>query len=104
MSPRQAKPDPQGESGHIFGPFRLQKQIAVGGMAEIYLAKAKGIGGFEKFLALKMIHPNFSEDEHFVSMLIEEAKITVQLTHANIGQTHDLGKIGDTYYIAMEIG
>jgi serine/threonine-protein kinase len=98
----RARFNDQDESGQIFGAFRLVKQIAVGGMAEIYLAKAKGIGGFEKHLALKMIHPNFSEDEHFITMLIEEAKISVQLTHANIAQTFDLGKINETYYIAME--
>jgi serine/threonine protein kinase len=85
-----------------FGPYRLIQQIAVGGMAEIYLAKAKGIGGFEKFLALKVIHPNFAEDEHFIRMLVDEAKIAVQLTHANIAQIFDLGRLSETYYIAME--
>ena len=88
--------------GDIFGPYRLVKQIAVGGMAEIHLAKSEGFSGFEKFVALKMIHPNFSTDSHFVRMLVEEAKITVFLNHVNIGQIFDLGRIGDIYYIAME--
>src|SRR5262249_38354826 len=85
-----------------FGPYRLVRQIAVGGMAEIHLAKAAGIAGFEKYLALKMIHPNFAEDEQFIQMLVDEAKIAVQLTHGNIAQTFDLGRVGDTYYITME--
>src|SRR5688572_1477831 len=88
--------------GGQFGPYRLVKQIATGGMAEIHLAKTKGIEGFEKYVALKMIHPNFSSDDHFIQMLIDEAKISVQLTHVNIAQTFDLGRVGDTYYIAME--
>jgi len=71
-------------------------------MAEVYVAKAKGIGGFEKLVAIKVIHPRFSEDDHFVQMLVEEAKISVQLSHVNIAQTFDLGCIDDTYYIAME--
>lgn len=71
-------------------------------MAEIHLAKTKGIAGFEKFVALKMIHPNFAEDEQFIQMLVDEAKIAVQLTHGNIAQTFDLGRVGDTYYITME--
>jgi len=71
-------------------------------MAEVYVAKAKGIGGFEKLVAIKVIHPRFSEDDHFVTMLVEEAKISVQLSHVNIAQTFDLGCIDDTYYIAME--
>jgi serine/threonine protein kinase len=85
-----------------FGPYRLVQQIAVGGMAEIHLAKTSGIAGFEKYVALKMIHPNFSQDEQFIQMLIDEAKITVQLQHVNVAQTFDLGRVGDTYYITME--
>ena len=86
-----------------FGPYTLLRRLAVGGMAEVYVAKTKGIGGFEKLVAIKVIHPRFSEDAHFVQMLVEEAKISVQLTHVNIAQTFDLGCIDDTYYIAMEL-
>lgn len=71
-------------------------------MAEVYVAKTKGLGGFEKLVAIKVIHPRFSEDDHFITMLVEEAKISVQLTHVNIAQTFDLGCIDDTYYISME--
>ncbi|HEY1814396.1 MAG TPA: protein kinase [Kofleriaceae bacterium] len=85
-----------------FGPYRLVRQIAVGGMAEIHLAKTKGIAGFEKYVALKMIHPNFAEDEQFIQMLVDEAKIAVQLNHANIAQTFDLGRVGEVFYITME--
>src|ERR1700712_4393649 len=85
-----------------FGPYRLIRQIAVGGMAEIHLAKTAGIAGFEKYVALKMIHPNFAEDDQFIQMLVDEAKIAVQLTHGNIAQTFDLGRVGETYYITME--
>ncbi len=85
-----------------FGPYRLIRQIAVGGMAEIHLAKTKGIAGFEKYVALKMIHPNLAEDDEFIDMLVDEAKIAVQLTHGNIAQTFDLGRVGETYYITME--
>ena len=85
-----------------FGPYRLVRQVAVGGMAEIHLAKTKGIAGFEKYVALKMIHPNFAEDEQFIQMLVDEAKIAVQLNHGNIAQTFDLGRVGDTFYITME--
>src|SRR5690606_37365655 len=58
--------------------------------------------GFEKYVALKMIHPNFAEVEQFIEMLVDEAKIAVQLTHGNIAQTFDLGRVGETYYITME--
>ncbi|MEZ4398516.1 MAG: protein kinase [Kofleriaceae bacterium] len=85
-----------------FGPYQLVRQVAVGGMAEIHLAKTRGLAGFEKFVALKMIHPNFAQDEQFIEMLIDEAKIAVQLQHVNIAHTFDLGRVGETYYIVME--
>ena len=94
-SDRQALPRP-------FGPFTLVRRLAVGGMAEVYVAKARGVGGFEKLVALKLIHPRHSEDATFVKMLVDEAKLSVLLTHTNIVQTFDLGCIDDTYFIVME--
>lgn len=85
-----------------FGPYRLVQLIATGGMAEIHLARARGIAGFEKFVALKLIHPNFGSDEQFIQMLVDEAKITVELQHANIAQIFDLGRAMGFTYIAME--
>ncbi len=74
----------------------------MGGMAEIYVAKTRGLGGFEKLVAIKLVHPHLSADTHFVQMLIAEAHILVLLTHTNIAQVFDLGCIDGTYYIAME--
>ena len=71
-------------------------------MAEIHLARTTGIGGFEKLLALKVIHPKFSADQEFIDMLVDEAKIAVQLSHVNVGQIFDLGQVDGVYYIAME--
>jgi serine/threonine protein kinase len=85
-----------------FGPYRLVRRIAVGGMAEVFLAKSEGVAGFEKYCALKVIHPDFASDETFAQMLIEEAKIAVSLSHANIAQVYELGQLEGTYYIAME--
>jgi serine/threonine protein kinase len=85
-----------------FGPYTLLRRLAVGGMAEIYVASTRGLGGFEKLAAIKLVHPHLAADPQFVRMLVEEAKILVLLTHANIAQVFDLGCIDDTYYIAME--
>lgn len=71
-------------------------------MAEIYRARTVGIGGFEKFCAIKKILPHLNENQEFITMLIDEAKICVSLQHANIVQVFDLGKINESYYIAME--
>ena len=89
--------------GRTLGGYQLLSQLAVGGMAEIYIARTHGVGGFEKLVALKVIHPNFSADPDFVRMLVDEAKLSVQLQHANIVQTFDLGRVEEQYYIAMEL-
>ncbi|MBV71342.1 MAG: hypothetical protein CMH52_08325 [Myxococcales bacterium] len=85
-----------------FGPYELIDRIAVGGMAEIFRAKRTGVRGFEKIYAVKRLHPRYSQDDDFIEMLVDEARITVQLTHPNIGQTIDLGQIDGHYYILME--
>ena len=85
-----------------FGKYVLLKKIAVGGMAEIYRAKTYGVDGFEKELVIKRILPHCSADKDFVDMLIAEAKLSVLLSHANIVQVYDLGRVGDDYYISME--
>ena len=85
-----------------FGKYELLERVNIGGMAEVWKARLSGVEGFEKILAVKRILPNIAEDSEFVSMFIDEAKIAVQLTHANIAQIQDLGKIDDSYFIAME--
>jgi len=71
-------------------------------MAEVFKAKAFGVEGFERLLAVKRILPNIAEDEEFIAMFIDEAKISVQLQHANIAQIFDLGKVEDSFFIALE--
>lgn len=85
-----------------FGKYLLLDRINVGGMAEVFKAKAFGVEGFERLVAVKRILPSIAEDEDFVTMFVDEAKIAVQLTHANIAQIFDLGKADDSYYIALE--
>jgi serine/threonine protein kinase len=90
------------ERNTAFGKYILLERINVGGMAEVYKAKTAGVEGLEKIVAIKRILPSVAEDEEFIKMFADEAKITSQLSHANLAQTFDLGKIDDRYYIAME--
>jgi serine/threonine protein kinase len=85
-----------------FGKYLLIDKIGMGGMAEVYLAKQRGIKGFEKVLAIKRILPNLTQDPEFVSMFINEAKLAALLSHQNIVQIFELGHIENVYYIAME--
>ena len=88
--------------GINFGQYLLLSKIAAGGMAELFKAKRKGVEGFEKILAIKRILPHMLDNEEFITMFIDEAKLAAQLTHQNICQIFDLGKIENSYYIAME--
>ncbi len=85
-----------------FGKYVLLRRLALGGMAEIFKAKAAGAEGFEKDLVVKRILPHYSDDETFVQMFIDEARITAKLQHPNIVQIFDFAKEDDSYYIAME--
>src|SRR5260221_1911041 len=86
----------------VFGKYLLLDRINVGGMAEVFVAKAFGVEGFERILAIKKILPTMVEDQEFITMFIDEARIAVQLNHANVVQIYELGKHDENYYIAME--
>lgn len=86
----------------LYGKYQLLDLLARGGMAEVFRAKSHGVEGFEKVLVIKRILPELSENPQFVDMFINEAKIAVTLSHANIVQVFDLGRADATYFIAME--
>ncbi|MGF1466485.1 MAG: serine/threonine-protein kinase [Sandaracinaceae bacterium] len=85
-----------------FGKYELLERVSVGGMAEVFKAKAFGVEGFERLVAVKRILPSIAKDREFITMFIDEAKIAVQLHHPNVAQIFDLGKVGESYFIAME--
>ncbi len=91
-----------GAEGREFGQYALLEKIAIGGMAEVWKARMKGVEGFQKTVAIKKILPHLTDNSAFVSMFIDEAKLAAQLAHPNITHIYDLGKIGNDYYIAME--
>jgi serine/threonine protein kinase/DNA-binding response OmpR family regulator len=84
------------------GDYVLLGLIARGGMAEIYKAKRKGVKGFEKIIAIKKILSGYGEDDKYIEMLVDEAKIAAELSHPNIIQIYDLGRKDNYYFIAME--
>ncbi len=86
----------------VFGKYILLEKIASGGMAEIYLAKSIGAENVSKFLAIKKILPQFSQNYEFVEMFKEEAKIAIQLSHANIVPIFEFGEEARQFFLAME--
>jgi eukaryotic-like serine/threonine-protein kinase len=83
----------------IYGKYRLLKRLAMGGMAQIYLAREEGD---PKLLVIKRILPHLAENEEFVQMFLDEARIAARLDHPNIVQIFDLGSQDDSFFIAME--
>ncbi|MCA9664787.1 MAG: serine/threonine protein kinase, partial [Myxococcales bacterium] len=71
-------------------------------MAEVYRARSSGAAGFEKIVAIKRVLPHIASDQEFTSMFVEEARICANLTHANIAQVFEFGRIDGAYFIAME--
>jgi serine/threonine-protein kinase len=86
----------------FLGRYRVVDEIGVGGMASVHLARVDGPGGFQKWVAIKRIHPHLVEDDQFVDMFLDEARIAAGINHANVAQVFDLGKDENTYWIAME--
>jgi serine/threonine-protein kinase len=87
----------------IFGKYVLEREIAAGGMARVYLATLRGAVGFEKRLVVKQIRAELASDEAFVKRFVEEAKTAVELSHPNIVPVYELGVEQGVYYIAMEL-
>jgi serine/threonine protein kinase len=71
-------------------------------MAEVFKGRVSGAAGFEKIVAIKRILPHLSEDQEFITMFVDEAKLSANLNHSNIGQVFEFGKIESRYFIAME--
>lgn len=86
----------------IFGKYVLEREIASGGMAHVYLATLRGAVGFQKRLVVKQIRPELASDPAFVERFVEEAKTTVGLNHPNIVPVYELGVEQGVYYIALE--
>ena len=85
-----------------YGRYQLLKKLATGGMAQIYLARQLGPEGFEKLLVVKRILPHLAENEEFITMFLDEARIAARLNHPNVVQIFDLGAQDDSFFIAME--
>jgi serine/threonine protein kinase len=85
-----------------FGRHLLLERINVGGMAEVFRAKSFGVEGFERIVAVKRILPTLADDEEFITMFIDEARIAAHLTHQNIVQIFELNRAEKTFFISME--
>jgi len=86
----------------MLGRYRLIAPLAQGGMAEIFLARHEGPGGFEKDVVIKRVHPHLARDARFAAMFLDEARLAARLSHPNIVNITDLGEADGSYFLCME--
>lgn len=82
--------------------YQVIERIDAGGMAEVFKANSSSLQGFEKLVAIKRILPKLAKNERFVRMFLDEAKLSLHLSHTNCVQVFDLGLADGTYFIVME--
>ncbi|MFO0677297.1 MAG: protein kinase [Polyangiaceae bacterium] len=94
--------EPVDASAPSFGDFQFVRRVGKGGFAEVWLAKKRGPGGFEKRVALKVILPKYGRDPSFRTMFMEEARVAAQIEHPNVVRVTDFGEVDDVLYLEME--
>src|SRR4051812_42482813 len=92
-----------GEFPSSYGNYMLLHQLARGGMGNVFLAKTGGVAGIEKHCVVKTLRARFTHDPDYVKRFMQEARFVVQLTHRNICPVFDVGRVQQTYYLAMEL-
>lgn len=90
-------------AGRQLGRYEILTQLASGGMASVYIARAQGVAGFERLVAIKMLHPHLAYEEEFISMFLDEARLAARIRHMNVVPTLDVSDSpGDGYFLVME--
>src|SRR5258706_11277730 len=82
--------------------YRVVEKLESGGMAEVFRAESEGLQGFRKQVAIKRVLPHLSEKKKFISMFLDEARLSAQLSHSNCVQVFDIGVGDNAYFIVME--
>jgi serine/threonine-protein kinase len=90
-------------AGRQLGRYEILTQLASGGMASVYIARAQGVAGFERLVAIKVLHPHLAYEQEFISMFLDEARLAARIRHMNVVPTLDISDSpGDGYFLVME--
>ena len=84
------------------GKYLLKERLGVGGMAEVWLAELKGPQGFSRQLVIKRILPHLADDDNFITMFEDEARLAARLSHPHAVRVEEFAQAGDVWYLAME--
>jgi serine/threonine protein kinase len=96
-------PAQRGLVGQRLGRYEVLCELATGGMAAVYVARAVGLAGFERLVAIKVLHPHLAHDQEFISMFLDEARLAARIRHPNVVATQDVDDTaGDGFYLVMD--
>ena len=104
-----APPPPPARSRGGLGPgdsvagYELVQRVKSGGMGSLWIGRRSGVGGFAKHVAIKVIHPHLGDNEDFVRMFLDEARLTARIAHPNVIQVFDVGLDDGVYFMVMEL-
>jgi serine/threonine protein kinase len=96
-------PGPAAHNLERIGRYELVYPLGQGGMATVYVGHASGLAGFEKLVAIKVIHPHLVQQRQFVHMFLDEARIAAQILHPNVAAVHDVDEEDGLLYMAGEL-
>ena len=88
---------------HRIGRCEIIYPIAQGGMAGVYAGRLTGIAGFQRLVAVKIIHSHLSSDDIFIKMFLDEARLSAGIHHPNVGEVYELGEEDGVYYMICEL-
>lgn len=89
-------------SDNVLDKYRVLAQLGRGGMADVYLAAARGPAGFHKLLVVKVLQANLAREPQFLAMFLDEGRLAARLNHPNVVQTYEIGEFEGRNYITME--
>jgi serine/threonine-protein kinase len=85
------------------GRYEVIYPIAQGGMAEVYAGRLSGMAGFEKLVAIKVVHPYLTSEQEFVEMFLDEARLAARIHHPNVAEIYEVGEDEGMYFMVGEL-
>ena len=82
--------------------YELIGELASGGMATVFLGRLGGVGGFQRFVAIKRLHPHLAHEQEFIEMFLDEARLAAGIHHPHVVPILEVGESDSGYYLVME--
>src|SRR5690606_36129592 len=102
-APAENTEAPRNLAGRRLGRYEVITQLASGGMAAVYIARAQGVAGFERLVAIKVLHAHLAYEEEFISMFLDDARLAARIRHPNVVPPAGINVGGGVgYFLVMD--